>query len=222
MKLSRQSQYNDMNITEQMLKCYSNKSKFEKLTMSHCNLNYKRENMCLLNFSLLREIYMTNIAALEKLTNIKTNGSIVDKIIKLPPFLEKFTLKFKKSDYSFPLVFEFNKCQPLSYFEISYSKYYFGSIEIRFPDDLTSLKTFIMNGNRGQTLFKFGERPIDWYSKLEKIHVPEDPNWPFLKFVDGKYQLDKEKCPKCTDFGVTFCHYLDYFRPKTPAWIHCF
>jgi len=205
MKLSRQSQYNDMNITEQILKYYSNKSKFEKLILSHCELSYECGDMRPPKFFFLREVYMTNITMLSKPIKIGTNGwSIMDNnnVINLPPFLEKFTLRFEKSGHHLPITFKFSSCEFLSYFEITRTSEYFGNIKILFAPNLTCLRTFIMNGNMGQIQFRFGISPIMWYSGLEKIHVSPNSDLSFLKLVDGQYELDKEKCPKCTEFTL--------------------
>jgi len=193
----------DMNITEQMLSCYPENSKLEKLSLTHCSFDYNLTNLKFSSFS-LREIYVADVDIFRRPNHIY--GLLRLHIIALPPSLEKCILHFEKGGYHLPITFQFSGCKHLTHFEIiSYPQHKMGNVRILFAEDLISLKTFICYGGTVDQI-KFIDTykwPNNWYSKLEIIRISQHTYWPFLKHPhNGQSQLIPEKCPNCIEFFV--------------------
>lgn len=202
LKATKELHLSSTNITEPMVNCYLGKLELEKLNLRSCTVDYSFRKIGLLSLP-LREIHISNIDIFTK-RNCFIDGLLVPHTIVLPPSLVKFTLHLDQSSRTLPIILEFSSCKHLEHFEIiCHPQYIADKINIIFADDLTSLKTFILDGNAKQIHFGRFKWPASWYSELETIHLSQHKNWPFsILSDDGQLQLDTEKCPKCTDFRV--------------------
>jgi len=165
------------------------------------NLKYLRLINLEVNWSLdLRDF--TSISILDiTLTSVKSKFVA----LSLPHNLEKFKMHIKhmepNSDETFQVEVKAFRCESLRYFEmIIDSDFIMGEFFVWEVPKVARLTTLISNKMKYTAMFR--DSDYDWYTNLEVIHIPLDLKYPFLKMVEGEYQVDKKLCPKCTKFGL--------------------